>query len=118
VQKDGTMTAQDMYALSDTGAYGGHGLTVLGNTGHKTLPIYNTPAVRFYGDTVYTTTPRSGAYRGYGVTQGVIATETLITKCQYHGNVTPGIPACKKIIARIPSTSVTKLEQGARKQWA
>ncbi len=80
VQKDGTMTAQHMYALSDTGAYGGHALTVLGNTGHKTLPIYNTPAVRFYGDTVYTTTPRSGAYRGYGVTQGVIATETLITE--------------------------------------
>jgi len=80
VNQDGTMTAQDMYALSDTGAYGGHGLTVLGNTGHKTLPLYNTPAVRFYGDTVYTTTPRSGAYRGYGVTQGVVATETLITQ--------------------------------------
>lgn len=80
VNQDGTMTAQDMYALSDTGAYGGHGLTVLGNTGHKTLPLYNTPAVRFHGDTVYTTTPRSGAYRGYGVTQGVVATETLITQ--------------------------------------
>ncbi|HDQ34870.1 MAG TPA: xanthine dehydrogenase, partial [Chloroflexi bacterium] len=80
VDKNGRMTAQDMYALSDTGAYGGHGLTVLGNTGHKTLPLYNTPVVRFHGDTVYTTRPRAGAYRGYGVTQGVIATETLITQ--------------------------------------
>ncbi len=80
VDKNGMMTAQDMYALSDTGAYGGHGLTVLGNTGHKTLPLYNTPVVRFFGDTVYTNLPRAGAYRGYGVTQGVIATETLITQ--------------------------------------
>ncbi len=80
VQKDGTMVAQDLHAWSDTGAYGGHGLTVLGNTGHKTLPLYNTPNLRFWGDTYYTTRPRAGAYRGYGVTQGVIATETLITQ--------------------------------------
>ncbi|MEJ5308336.1 MAG: molybdopterin cofactor-binding domain-containing protein [Anaerolineae bacterium] len=80
VTKDGTMVAQDMRAWSDTGAYGGHGLTVLGNTGHKTLPIYNTPNVRFWGETYYTTLPRAGAYRGYGVTQGVVATETLITR--------------------------------------
>ena len=80
VEENGTMTLQDLYALSGTGAYGGHGLTVLGNTGHKTLPLYNTPNIRFYGDTVYTTRPRSGAYRGYGVTQGVVATETLITQ--------------------------------------
>lgn len=80
VTDDGTMVAQDMRAWSDTGAYGGHGLTVLGNTGHKTLPIYNTPNVRFWGETYYTTRPRAGAYRGYGVTQGVVATETLITR--------------------------------------
>lgn len=80
VDKDGMMVAQAMHAISDTGAYGGHGLTVLGNTGHKTLPLYNTPNVRFTGETYYTTLPRSGAFRGYGVTQGVIATETLITR--------------------------------------
>jgi putative selenate reductase molybdopterin-binding subunit len=80
VQDDGTMTAQALHAWSDTGAYGGHGLTVLGNTGHKTLPLYNTPNLRFWGDTYYTNTPRAGAFRGYGVTQGVIATETLVTQ--------------------------------------
>ncbi len=74
------MVAQDMEAISDTGAYGGHGLTVLGNTGHKTLPLYATPNVRFRGETYYSTRPRAGAFRGYGVTQGVIATETLITR--------------------------------------
>ncbi len=80
VQKDGTLVAQDLRAWSDTGAYGGHGLTVLGNTGHKTLPLYNTPNVRFWGETYTTTLPRAGAYRGYGVTQGVVATETLLTE--------------------------------------
>ncbi|MGC9469352.1 MAG: molybdopterin-dependent oxidoreductase [Anaerolineae bacterium] len=80
VDANGIMTAQDMNAISDTGAYGGHGLTVLGNTGHKTLPLYNTPNVRFRGQTYYTNLPRAGAYRGYGVTQGVVATETLITR--------------------------------------
>ncbi len=80
VQKDGTMTAQALDVWSDTGAYGGHGLTVLGNVGHKTLPIYQTPNVRFVGETYYTTLPRAGAFRGYGVTQGVVATETLLTQ--------------------------------------
>ncbi len=80
VEEDGTMVAQDMHAWSDTGAYGGHGLTVLGNVGHKTLPLYNTPNIRFWGDTYYTNRPRAGAYRGYGVTQGVIATEALVTQ--------------------------------------
>ncbi len=80
VTDDAQMVAQDMRVLSDTGAYGGHGLTVLGNTGHKTLPLYNTAHIRFAGETYYTTLPRAGAYRGYGVTQGVIATETLITR--------------------------------------
>jgi putative selenate reductase molybdopterin-binding subunit len=70
-----------IWRWSDTGAYGGHGLTVLGNTGHKTLPLYNTPHVRFRGETYYTNRcPARGAYRGYGVTQGVVATETLITR--------------------------------------
>ncbi|MGC9520934.1 MAG: molybdopterin-dependent oxidoreductase [Anaerolineae bacterium] len=80
VDDEGKMLAQDIDVLSDTGAYGGHGLTVLGNTGHKTLPLYNTPNVRFRGETYYTNRPRAGAYRGYGVTQGVVATETLITR--------------------------------------
>lgn len=98
VNDDGVMTAQDMFALSDTGAYGGHGLTVLGNTGQKTLPIYATPAVRFRGKTVYTTRPRSGAYRGYGVTQGVIATETLITEAAVKLGLDPLAFRLKNII--------------------
>ncbi len=77
VKLDGTITANEMYALSDTGAYGCHGLTVTGNTGHKAMALYvgdgpyrKSPNIRFYSDIVYTNTPPAGAYRGYGVPQG------------------------------------------------
>ena len=77
VKQDGTITANEMYALSDTGAYGCHALTVAGNTGHKAMAIYvgdgeyrKDPNIRFYSDVVYTNTVPSGAYRGYGVPQG------------------------------------------------
>ncbi len=77
VKRDGTITANEMYALSDTGAYGCHALTVTGNTGHKSMALYvgdgeyrKSPNIRFYADIVYTNTPPAGAYRGYGVPQG------------------------------------------------
>jgi putative selenate reductase molybdopterin-binding subunit len=77
VKKDGTITANEMIALSDTGAYGCHALTVTGNTGHKSMALYvgdgpyrESPNIRFYADIVYTNTSPSGAYRGYGVPQG------------------------------------------------
>ncbi len=77
VKIDGTITANEMRVLSDTGAYGCHALTVTGNTGHKAMALYvgdgpyrESPNIRFYADIVYTNTPPSGAYRGYGVPQG------------------------------------------------
>lgn len=77
VKRDGTITANSMYALSDTGANGAHALTVTGNTGHKSMALYvgdgeyrKNPNIRFYADIVYTNTPPAGAFRGYGVPQG------------------------------------------------
>jgi putative selenate reductase molybdopterin-binding subunit len=82
VKNDGTITANEMYCLSDTGAYGCHALTVAGNTGHKAMALYvgdgkfrEHPNIRFYADAVYTNTVPSGAYRGYGVPQGFWAIE-------------------------------------------
>jgi putative selenate reductase molybdopterin-binding subunit len=87
VKSDGTITANEMYALSDTGAYGGHALTVTGNTGHKSMALYvgdgeyrKSPNIRFYADVVYTNHPPAGAYRGYGVPQGFWALERHIEK--------------------------------------
>ncbi len=76
---DGRLGAVSMEAISNTGAYGTHGLTVLSNAGSKTLPLYNkAPHVRFDGKAVYTNLPVGGAYRGYGATQGYFALETAM----------------------------------------
>ena len=77
--KDGTLHAVEMDAISNTGAYGAHALTVMSNTGSKTLPLYNrAPHVAFSGRVVYTNLPVAGAYRGYGGTQGSFALETAM----------------------------------------
>lgn len=87
VKRDGTITANEMRVLSDTGAYGCHALTVTGNTGHKAMALYvgdgpyrKAPNIRFYADVVYTNTPPAGAYRGYGVPQGFWAVERHMEK--------------------------------------
>jgi putative selenate reductase molybdopterin-binding subunit len=87
VKHDGTITANEMYILSDTGAYGCHALTVTGNTGQKSMALYvgdgpyrKSPNIRFHADIVYTNTPPSGAYRGYGVPQGYWALERHMEK--------------------------------------
>lgn len=87
VKKDGTITANAMYALTDTGAYGCHALTVTGNTGHKAMALYvgdgkyrKSPNIQFYADIVYTNHPPAGAYRGYGVPQGFWAVDRHMEK--------------------------------------
>ncbi len=80
VTNDGRIIANEMYALSDTGAYGCHALTVTGNTGHKSMALYNAPHIRFYADIVYTNTPPAGAFRGYGVPQGAFAVDVHIER--------------------------------------
>jgi probable selenate reductase molybdenum-binding subunit len=77
-KKDGTITALDLEVLSNTGAYGSQGLTVMSNAGSKTLPLYRCENVRFVGDTVYTNMPVGGAYRGYGATQSYFVLETVM----------------------------------------
>ena len=86
-KKDGTITANEMRVLSDTGAYGCHALTVTGNTGHKAMALYvgddgyrKSPNIRFYADVVYTNTPPAGAFRGYGVPQGYWPVERHMEK--------------------------------------
>jgi putative selenate reductase molybdopterin-binding subunit len=87
VKNDGTITANEMIVLTDTGAYGSHALTVTGNTGHKAMALYvgdgkyrKSPNIRFYADIVYTNHPPAGAYRGYGVPQGFWAVERHMEK--------------------------------------
>jgi len=87
VKRDGTITANAMQVLTDTGALGCHALTVTGNTGHKSMALYvgdgeyrDSPNIRFYADVVYTNHPPAGAFRGYGVPQGFWAVERHMEK--------------------------------------
>ena len=76
VKRDGTLVANQMTLLANTGAYGTHSLTVQSNTGSKTLPLYPCPNIRFEAEVVYTNLPPAGAFRGYGVPQGAFALES------------------------------------------
>lgn len=80
--KDGTIRAIDVYTLSNTGAYGEHGPTTVGLSGHKSIPLYtnNLEAFRFAYDVVYTNRQSAGAYRGYGATQGIFAVESAVNE--------------------------------------
>jgi putative selenate reductase molybdopterin-binding subunit len=73
VKKNGTISAIYLKILSNAGAYGAHGMTVLSNTCAKALPLYRCKNIRWIGDVVYTNLLRGGAYRGYGATNGSFA---------------------------------------------
>ena len=79
--KDGIVRGIDLYTLSNTGAYGEHGPTTVGLSGHKSIPLYGkAEAFRFASDVVYTNHMSSGAYRGYGATQGLFAVESAVNE--------------------------------------
>ena len=80
--KEGKIRVMDLYTLSNTGAYGEHGPTTVGLSGHKALPLYtgSLEAFRFHYDVVYTNHQAAGAYRGYGATQGIFAVESIVSE--------------------------------------
>ena len=80
--REGKIRAIDIYTLSNTGAYGEHGPTTVGLSGHKSIPLYtgSLEAYRFGYDVVYTNTQAAGAYRGYGATQGIFAVESAVNE--------------------------------------
>ena len=80
--KNGKIRALDFYTLSNSGAYGEHGPTTVGLSGHKSIPLYSgsLEAFRFNYDVVYTNLQPAGAYRGYGATQGIFALESTVNE--------------------------------------
>ena len=88
--KNGKIRAVDMYTLSNTGAYGEHGPTTVGLSGHKSIPLYGSvEAHRFAYDVVYTNVMSAGAYRGYGATQGIFALESAVNQLAMKLNMDP-----------------------------
>lgn len=88
--KEGIVRGIDMYTLSNTGAYGEHGPTTVGLSGHKSIPLYGkAEAFRFSNDVVYTNHMSAGAYRGYGATQGLFAVESAVNELAHMLNMDP-----------------------------
>lgn len=79
--KDGKIRGISVYTLSNTGAFGEHGPTTVGLSGHKAISLYgDLEAYRFDYDVVYTNVEAAGAYRGYGATQGIFAVESTVNE--------------------------------------
>jgi len=77
--RSGKLNAIQLKVILNNGGYGTHGPTVLFNSGSKTLPLYNKAEnISFIGDAVYTNLPTSGAFRGYGATNGYFALESAM----------------------------------------
>lgn len=91
--KDGKIRVLDLYTLSNSGAYGEHGPTTVGLSGHKSIPMYtgSLEAHRFNYDVVYTNTMAAGAYRGYGATQGIFALESTVNELADKLNIDPTV---------------------------
>ena len=88
--ENGVIKAIDMYTLSNAGAYGEHGPTTVGLTGHKSMSLYaGANAYNFDYDVVYTNTMGGGAYRGYGATQGIFALESAVNELALKLNMDP-----------------------------
>ena len=79
---DGRIRVLDVYTLSNSGAFGEHGPTTVGLSGHKSIPMYtgSLEAYRFNYDVVYTNLQAAGAYRGYGAAQGIFALESAVNE--------------------------------------
>lgn len=79
--RDGRIRGIAVNTLSNTGAFGEHGPTTVGLSGHKSIPLYSkAEAFRFQYDVVYTNKMSAGAYRGYGATQGIFAVESAVNE--------------------------------------
>jgi len=75
---DGTLTAMRLRVVSDTGAYGNHGPSVMHHGCHESLAVYRCPNKRTDAYAVYTNTVPAGAFRGYGLGQISFAIESVL----------------------------------------
>jgi putative selenate reductase molybdopterin-binding subunit len=113
LKKDGTIVANEMRVIANTGAYGSHGLTVPSNTGSKTLPFYRSPNLRFRADVAYTNLPVAGAMRGYGAPQGYFALESHMDEIAHAMGLDP-LALRRKNVIRLGDTDpiATSLGEG------
>ena len=78
LKNNGDISALGLDLINNTGAYGGHGLTVMSCAGSKVIPLYHVVNIHFDAISIYTNLPVCGAYRGFGATQTYFAVESMI----------------------------------------
>ncbi|NOJ45887.1 molybdopterin-dependent oxidoreductase [Bradyrhizobium archetypum] len=87
--KDGRLTALQLDVLSNTGAYGNHAGPVLFHSVAESLGVYNCPNKKVDAVAAYTNTVPSGAFRGYGLPQTLIAVEAAIDELAKQLGISP-----------------------------
>jgi putative selenate reductase molybdopterin-binding subunit len=87
--KDGKLTALQLDVLSNTGAYGNHAGPVLFHAVNECIAVYNCPNKKVDGVAAYTNTVPSGAFRGYGLPQSLIAVEAAIDELAKRLGISP-----------------------------
>ncbi|GAA1971702.1 molybdopterin-dependent oxidoreductase [Isoptericola halotolerans] len=75
---DGRLTAMKLDVLSNTGAYGNHGIGVLFHSVAESVNVYRCDVKRVDAESVYTNTVPSGAFRGYGLGQVILGVESAM----------------------------------------
>ncbi|MGO9932405.1 MAG: molybdopterin cofactor-binding domain-containing protein, partial [Steroidobacteraceae bacterium] len=76
--RDGRLTALQIQYVYNTGAYGGHGSAVLFHSTGESTSIYRCANKKIDAYSVYTNTVPAGAFRGYGLSQTILAIESTI----------------------------------------
>ena len=87
--KNGKLTALQLDVLSDTGAYGNHAGPVLFHAVGECIGVYNCPNKKVDAVAAYTNTVPSGAFRGYGLPQTLIAVEAAIDELARQLGISP-----------------------------
>jgi CO/xanthine dehydrogenase Mo-binding subunit len=98
--ENGMIKAIEMYSLWNAGAYGDHGPTTVGLSGHKAMTIYNAKAYKFYNDVIYSNTMGGGAFRGYGATQGFFALESAVNELASKLDIDPTVLRLKNMLTQ------------------
>ncbi|MFT3944190.1 MAG: molybdopterin-dependent oxidoreductase [Ancrocorticia sp.] len=75
---DGLLTGMSVDLLSDAGAYGNHSRGVMFHALAESTAIYRCPVKRIDAEAVYTNNVPSGAFRGYGLGQVILAVESAM----------------------------------------
>ena len=86
---DGKLTALQLDVLSNTGAYGNHAGPVLFHSVSESISVYNCPNKKVDGVAAYTNTVPSGAFRGYGLPQSLLAVEAAIDELAKQLGISP-----------------------------